>query len=207
MARRAGLVAADVEAAAVELADQHGLDAVTLTAVAQRLGVRSPSLYTYVDGMAGLRRMVALHAAELLRTALAEGQDSRPGSAVRSAAHAFRRFVVAHPGLYAATFPAPRPGEDDELYDALAAAAAPVSDAIVATGLTGPAAVHATRALRSAVHGFVTLEQAGGFGQPVDIDASFDAMVDLLIAGLVPAEPGADPAPLSRARGSRRGRT
>ena len=33
------------------------------------------------------------------------------------------------------------------------------------------------RAVRSALHGFVSLEHAGGFGLPVDIDRSFDRLV------------------------------
>ena len=34
---------------AAELADADGLDAVTLTRVAERLGVRQPALYRHVD--------------------------------------------------------------------------------------------------------------------------------------------------------------
>ena len=44
-------------------------------------------------------------------------------------------------------------------------------------GLDGDDAVDATRALRSALHGFVSLEQAGGFGLPVDVDRSYDQLV------------------------------
>jgi hypothetical protein len=43
-------------------------------------------------------------------------------------------------------------------------------------GLDGDDAVDATRALRSALHGFVSLEQAGGFGLPVDVDRSYDQL-------------------------------
>jgi Tetracyclin repressor-like, C-terminal domain len=37
--------------------------------------------------------------------------------------------------------------------------------------------VDATRALRSALHGFVMLENAGGFGLPRDVDRSFGQLV------------------------------
>ena len=50
--------------------------------------------------------------------------------------------------------------------------------------LDGDEAVHAARAFRSAVHGFVALEAAGGFGIPVDLDASFDRLVATLAEGL-----------------------
>ena len=51
-------------------------------------------------------------------------------------------------------------------------------------GLEGESAIHAVRAIRSALHGFVTLEREGGFGLPVDIDDSFDRLVSMLDAGL-----------------------
>jgi pimeloyl-ACP methyl ester carboxylesterase len=44
-------------------------------------------------------------------------------------------------------------------------------------GLTGDDAVDATRALRSALHGFVALEATGGFGLPCDVDRSYHQLV------------------------------
>jgi hypothetical protein len=51
-------------------------------------------------------------------------------------------------------------------------------------GLEGDDAIHAARAVRSALHGFVSLEAAGGFGLPVELDASFERMVGALARGL-----------------------
>ena len=44
--------------------------------------------------------------------------------------------------------------------------------------------VDEVRAVRALVHGFLTLEQVGGFGLPDDVGASFDRAVDALVAGL-----------------------
>ena len=41
------------------------------------------------------------------------------------------------------------------------------------------------RTVRSALHGFVSLEASGGFGLPDDVDASFETLVDVLIAGML----------------------
>jgi hypothetical protein len=51
-------------------------------------------------------------------------------------------------------------------------------------GLEGDDAIHAARAVRSALHGFVALEAGGGFGIPVELDESFDRMVAALARGL-----------------------
>src|SRR5438132_219974 len=45
-------------------------------------------------------------------------------------------------------------------------------------------AIHAIRGLRSIVHGFISLEVGGGFGMPIDQDASFHWLINLYIAGL-----------------------
>lgn len=44
--------------------------------------------------------------------------------------------------------------------------------------------VAVVRTLRATLHGFVTLEQAGGFALPDDINASFHTAVDIVITGI-----------------------
>jgi hypothetical protein len=51
-------------------------------------------------------------------------------------------------------------------------------------GLQGEESIHALRAFRSMVHGFATLEVAGGFGLPQDCDKSFHRLVKALMIGL-----------------------
>ena len=56
MAPRAGVDRARVVEVAAKLADEVGLEALTLAQVAARLNVKLPSLYNHVDGLPGLRR-------------------------------------------------------------------------------------------------------------------------------------------------------
>ncbi len=185
MARKRGLTVDDVIEAAAEVADAEGLGGVTLAAVAKRVGVRSPSLYAHVDGLDGMRRLLALRAArELERTLRNAGGDTGPEEALRSLAHAYRRFARRRPGLYDAVQRAVRPGEDDELYQALAQAAAPVIDALRQSGVPSDHLIHLARAIRSALHGFVELERASGFGMPESVEESFERLVDLLLFGV-----------------------
>jgi hypothetical protein len=55
------------------------------------------------------------------------------------------------------------------------------ADVLAGYGLEGDDAIDAIRALRSALHGFVSLEMTGGFGLPADIDRSFDRLVSALV--------------------------
>jgi len=192
MSRRAGLDREGVVAAAAEIADTEGTGALTLAAVAARVGVRIPSLYNHVAGLDGLRRDLALHALRLLTDALRSAAIGRSGDqAVYAVADAYRAFVKAHPGLYESIQRVP-PTTDPDIQ---AASRAPVEVALAALasyGLSGDDAIHAVRALRSAIHGFVTLEMTGGFGLPVSLDESFHRLITIFIRGLRPASADGD---------------
>ncbi len=185
MGRKAGIRVRDVVEAATRIADRDGSDAATLSAVAEELGIKTPSLYNHVDGLAGLRRLMAIHASQLLTEVIIEAIGGDEGAdALRFIAHANRRFAREHPGLYDSLLPAPKPGEDDELYTAMAEPAFLVAHLLLDMGIPQEEAIHLIRALRALLHGFLDLEAKGGFGLPVDIDSSFDASVDLIISGI-----------------------
>jgi len=74
-------------------------------------------------------------------------------------------------------------GDPDDIA-ASQAVVAIATDVLAGYQLRGDDAIDATRALRSTLHGFVTLEAAGGFGLPVDVDRSFDRLVSGLIVAL-----------------------
>lgn len=180
---RTGLTKAAVVDAAVALADEAGAD-VTLAALAARLGVRTPSLYHHVAGQDGLRRELALRGLRLLAQRLGRAAVGKAGdAAVVALGCAYRAFAHEHPGLYAATLRAPTAADAE-----LVAASAEVVDIALAVlagyGVADAAALHAVRGLRSALHGFVTLEAAGGFGLPLDLDESFRRLLQTFIAGL-----------------------
>lgn len=185
MARKKGITPDDVVDAAEALADTHGLEGVTLAAVAERLGVRSPSLYAHIGGLGDLHRRLALRAAAVMREAFAEAVEGRSGAAaLRCLAETYRAVAQRHPGLYAAAQKAVAPGDDDDLYDALRAAVEPVVDALARAGIRRDDLIHVTRAFRSSLHGFVELERQGGFGLPESVDESFERLVELLLSGI-----------------------
>ena len=181
---RAGLSTAAVVAAAAEIADAEGLDRLTLARVAAAAGVRTPSLYNHVESLDDVRRRVALLALRDLADALRDAAVGRAGDdALVAMADAYRGYARRHPGRYAATQRAPAEGDEE-----MRAAAKGAVDVVLAIlrgyGLEGDDAIHAARAVRSALHGFVALEAGGGFGIPVDLDESYARMVRALARGL-----------------------
>ena len=170
--------------AAQRLADEVGLENLTLTALAEDLGVRQPSLYKHIDSLDHLHRSLAVRAKTELASVLATAAAGRAGpDAVRELAAAYREWGLAHPGRYAVTVRAPDPGDAQDVA-ASAAVVAVVTRVLESLGIVREDAVHATRALRSSLHGFMALETAGGFGLPEDVGESFRRMVDIVVAGL-----------------------
>lgn len=190
---RAGLTSAKVVAEAADVADEGGWDALSLATVATRLGVKLPSLYKHVASVAALRAAVAALATRELAEVMADAALGRAtGDALTAVAHSYRAYATGHPGRYAATIAAP---SDDVPDHAVAAAAAlrVVSATIAGYGLAPRDEVHAIRAVRSALHGFVALEAGGGFGLPEDVDVSFDRLVAGLDASIARWAPRATP--------------
>lgn len=180
---RRGLDTEQVLAAALVLADE-GLDQVTFARLAEDLGVRAPSLYNHVDGRAALLRMITLRGLTDLADAIAAAAAGLSGEdALRATAHAYRAFALRHPGTYEATLAAPRQ-PDPELQAAAERLLALLAAILRGWQLQGDDATDAIRVLRSALHGFVALERGGGFALPRDLDASFEVLVDVLVAGL-----------------------
>lgn len=163
--------------------DTHGVDTLTVTAVANELGVTQPALYRHVEGIDDLWRALGLSGRSQLADALAEAAIGRSGDeAVRAVAHAWRAFGREHPGLYAATDRFPVAG-DAELEEAVERVVEVLALSLRGFGLDDDALVHGARTLRSALHGFVSFELGDGHPNPHDPDETFEHMIDLLCGG------------------------
>ncbi len=181
---RRGLDTEQVVREAAEILDAEGPEALTLAHVADRLGVRSPSLYNHVAGLDDLRRRLGLHGIDLLAERCRSASMGRAGAdAIAAIADAYRTMAKDHPGLYPLTQVATP--EDEEWSRRSSAVLEPVLAALAGLGLEGDDAIDAARSIRAAIHGFVDLEIRGGFGLQRSVDDSFTAMIEVLVGGLV----------------------
>jgi AcrR family transcriptional regulator len=186
---RRGLDTEQVVQAAAELAED-GLQNATFARLAERLGVRAPSLYNHVKGRAELLRLLTLRGLDELGDAIATAAAGLAGEdALRATAHAYRAYALANPGSYEATLAAPSAG-DDELRAAAERLLGLLRAILREWQLDEQQTVDAIRVMRSALHGFVTLERGGGFAIARDLDASFERLVQTLIAGLAATQTG-----------------
>jgi AcrR family transcriptional regulator len=181
---RTGLSGAEVVAAAAALADETGFAGVTMGLLAERLGIRPPSLYKHVASLADLQHRVATLAMTELGEQIRDAVQGKAGrDALAALMTALRTYVTGHPGRYMATIGVAEHGLDDPFV--LAGARVIDSIAAVLRGY-GIAAemTHAIRAIRSTMHGFAMLEAAGGFQWDPDPDQSFSWLIGFIDRGL-----------------------
>src|SRR5256885_5272726 len=180
MSPRAGLSPDRVTALALEIVDRDGPDALTLARVAESAGVATPSLYKHVGGLADLRDRVSVRVMAELTARIRDSAVGVSGDdAVRALLAAYRDYLVEYPhraGLLV------RPAASAPAGELLEVALA----VLAGLGLSGSAAIHAARALRSVAHGFGVLQAGGGFGYPEDLSVSFRLLSDAAVAGLRP---------------------
>ncbi|WP_035847048.1 TetR/AcrR family transcriptional regulator [Kitasatospora azatica] len=181
---RAGLTTDRVVTAAADLADEIGLEQVTVSALARGFGVKDPSLYSHVRNLDELRARVSVLATGELVDRLTAAVVGRAGrEALGAFADAYRGYVLAHPGRYAAAqlqIPAETPGAE------LAhRRAGEITLAVLrGYGLAEPDLTDAVRLLRATLHGFAVLEGAGGFAHSRPAQASWERTVDALHTAL-----------------------
>jgi len=170
--------------AAVDMADAVGRSsAVTLTALAESLDIRVPSLYNHVAGLEDLNQAMAIYGVQALISDLRQATVGRTGfEALLSVADGYRRYANQHPGIYPLTIRAPDPEEET-----LASLAEELLQMMLllfsSLGIEDDEALHTIRGFRSMLHGFVSLEAAQGFKMALDREISYQSMVISYLRG------------------------
>jgi AcrR family transcriptional regulator len=181
---KVGLELTEILEAAAEIADQFGMQEVTLANLAKKLGIRPPSLYNHFDGLVGLRKKMAVYGIERLYEVLAQAAIGVSGDeAVMSISKAYVNFARKHPGIYEATLMAPDM-EDEDVQIAGSKIVELTVRVLQAYRLEGDTALHAVRGLRSILHGFSSLEQSGGFKMELDLNESLEMIIKAFINGI-----------------------
>jgi AcrR family transcriptional regulator len=173
----------EIVAAGRALLESGGLDAVTMQAVAARVGVRAPSLYKRIPDRTALIAAISDDiAAELgnLMTRLADAPD--PASGLRSVATAFRAYAHAHPRSYELLF-MHLPAGGRASPERNAAASAPLLS-LTARLVGQDHALEAARLVTAFSHGFVSMELNGAFRLGGDVDEAYRYGIDVLVEAI-----------------------
>jgi len=177
MTPKRGVTLQQIVQTAIEIADRQGLPSVTLSAVAERLEIRTPSLYNHVNGMEGLINLLAVTGLSTLLQSIRRAKDGKVGQeALLAIAEEYVAFARKHPGLYNAMLH-PLRSDDPDYLQASRGISEVLVEAARECGIAGNEEIHIVRGLRSLLHGFVALESGGAFGTEIRVNDSLQYSV------------------------------
>ena len=204
-----------IVAAGCDLLETAGLEGLTMQSVAERVGVRAPSLYKRVRNRDELVGLIAQATIDELGARLDAAAAGAPGDvraagdarasgdaraagdargALRRLARTAREFAHERPAGFRLIF-APATGAT-LASDSLATASAPLLR--VAAWLAGEEhALHAARTFTAWLNGFVSMELAGAFRLGGDVDEAFEFGLERLTGAIARADGEADVAAVS----------
>lgn len=150
--------AREIVDAARELLEAEGPDGLSMRRVAERVGIRAPSIYKHLPDKQALE-------AALISAGFEEWAEAFKGESPEEVGQAYRAYALAHPHLYRLMTerPLPRerltPGVEER-------AARPILEAVGGDE-------HAARAAWAFAHGMAILELNGRFPAGADLDQAW----------------------------------
>jgi AcrR family transcriptional regulator len=159
--------------AGCDILESAGAAGLTMQAVAERVGVRAPSLYKRLRNRDDLVRLITEANLRDLGDRLATvGAGTDPRRELADLARAFRAFAHARPMGYRLIF-TPSPGLGGPSTEAIGRAVEPVMR--VVRDLAGEQhALEAARTITAWANGFISMELAGAFRLGGDIDQAYE---------------------------------
>jgi AcrR family transcriptional regulator len=164
---------------AAEIADEIGLERLTITLLAERLTVRPPSIYNHVKNLddlynqltyKGIRDLQAILESSLLHT----DEDQR----LAAMSKAVRDFARQNPTLFLCA--SRNFSLSSQEFDVATAGLMTVIDSGFSTLQLGAEKSQFSQLfLRCLINGFISLEANNALGPVQDTDALFDSMVEM----------------------------
>jgi AcrR family transcriptional regulator len=180
--KKRGLTGDAILAAAVKIVEKSGLSQLTIQELASSLNVKPASLYNHINGIGEAKLYLVCYALEKMEAAI---RDTAVGysreEALRKIAYAYRRFGTVHPELYRAFINSANI-EGKKIEEAKQSVVRIFHQVLEPYSLEYETKVHFTRCFRSSLHGFISLENASFFKNNVDVEVSFNMLIENQLA-------------------------
>ena len=166
------------------ICNQEGYNQLSLALVSKSLGIKTPSLYNYIENLAELRELIAIEGLKQMYDFLLHAIIGLTGEdAIMQASIAYVDFVLKAPGLYQAISSVPNPY--DSKFDALSTQFVHLFLKLLDSyNLTKTDSIYAVRGLRSLLHGFASIQTDIGFRLEYSQKDSLVFMVRTYLKGL-----------------------
>jgi len=167
-----------------QLAETVGLENITLLKLANKLGVKTPSLYNHINGLKDIYVGLAKLGMEKLGAVVRDSAIGKSNDeAITAIAYKYRKFAKECPELYKAIIKSPTL-DDSEVKEAGHIFVQIMYKVLEGYKYSEEDAMHIVRGLRSIMHGFVSLEAAGFFKSNWDREESYKRLVSGFILSI-----------------------
>ncbi|WP_088043707.1 TetR/AcrR family transcriptional regulator [Bacillus sp. EAC] len=172
MSPRIGLNFNELLKKSIEIVDNEGWEALTISYLAKKLTIQPPSIYNHIKNLDELKNKVAIYGITQLYDQLEASVKSKDkDEAIYSLAFAYIDFARNHPGLYQATLSSNHT-LGNEYHSMGKKILELIFNVLNPFKLSEIDLIHTVRGLRSILHGFVSLESHEGFGINIPIHDS-----------------------------------
>lgn len=181
---RIGLTHEKVIENAANLANKKGLSYVTISSLAEFLGIKKPSLYNHIKSQEDIYEGIMIYGWKNGVQPIAENlHENNPQKALKKYARAFYKYALDNPGIFEAMlwynkYKSPELIEASEkIYDFFFTQTDKMN-------IDHESANHLLRTFRAFLEGFLLLVIHNSFGNPISIEESFELSLDVLIGGM-----------------------
>lgn len=185
MVQKRNLTKEKIVQTAFLLADEIGLNQITFQKIAKKLNIKYPSLYNHFTNIEDLKSKMTIYFLNNLNSELMKRLIGKSGeNAIREFAYVYIEFARKNKSGYMLymNIPSTENAEVTPLLNETNAIIHKILDFYIKDNTF---VIHKSRALKSLLHGFVSLSSHGYFQTPVNIEESFQLMINDFISCLV----------------------
>ena len=181
---RMGLDKNAVISRAAQLANDVGLEKITLKALANDLNIQPPSLYSHIRGLEDLKKELMLYGWLQMEDQILEAVAGISGyDAIKVICRTFVKYATTNPGVFNAMLWYNK-FENDEANNATKKLFSVVFKVFSSLKISQEDSDHLMRTFRSFLEGFALLVNHKAFGNPISINESFELSLKVLMAGM-----------------------
>ena len=170
----------------VEIIDNDGFLNLSMKTIADRLGIKPPSLYKHFQGgLDEIKEFIMVYGwntidIKIARSAVGKSRED----ALKAMCYALRDFAHEHPGVFEAIcwHNSYTSELNKEITKGVITSLYAILDSL---DFSDEKKMHVLRSLRGFVEGYAMLELHGSFGDKISLDESFAYGVDAMIAGIM----------------------
>lgn len=181
---RTGLSKEKIIEKAAELANEKGLSYLSVTTLADYLGIKKPSLYNHMKTIEDMHRDLMIYGWRIVSEEVVKGIDSSDEKKNLSEyGRKFYKFATDNPGVFEAMLWYNK-YSDEALISATEGVYMFFFAQTDGLGINREIANHLLRTYRAFLEGFIMLQIHNSFGNPISVEESFNISMNVLISGI-----------------------